>query len=154
MSQAVGDERRIVASYPSAMKEYDEEQELMGYVWRNYCQIMRPDECIAKRVRDALPAELRDEYWAYIECVRAIEESQERDPWARCCVMDSQPIPEMRPELLDAVSAAHEALMTPLFWEKFLPHARGMSINRCPRCQRILVNEKSRQCLWCGHDWH
>lgn len=134
------------------MQEYDEERELMRYVWRNYRQIMPTDECIAERVRDVLPAELRYEYWAHIECRRAIEASRERDPWASCCV--SQPIPEMRPELLDAVSAAHEALAKPLFWEKFLPHAGRVSIHRCPRCQRILVNEKSRQCLWCGHDWH
>ena len=136
-----------------AMREYDEEQELIWYVRRNYRQIMGPDESVADRVRDALPAELRDEYWAYIESERAFEESRERDPWGNFGVVHSQPT-EMRPELLDAVSAAHEALAKPLFWEKFLPHVNRVSIHRCPRCQRILVNEKSRQCLWCGHDWH
>jgi hypothetical protein len=98
------------------MREYDEDRELMGYVWRNNRQIMRPHECVApaERVRDALPAELRDEYWAHaIECRRVIKESRERDRRASVdgCVVDSQPIlPEMRPELLGAVSAAQKAL--------------------------------------------
>ena len=142
------------------MREYDEDRELMGYVWRNYRQIMRPHECVApaERVRDALPAELRDEYWAHaIECRRIIEESRERDrrESVNGRVVDSHPIlPEMRPELLNAVSVAHTALEKELFWEKFLPHKDRVSIHRCTRCQRILVNEKSRQCLWCGHRWH
>ena len=27
-------------------------------------------------------------------------------------------------------------------------------INRCPNCSRIVKTPRSRQCLWCGHDWH
>jgi hypothetical protein len=60
----------------------------------------------------------------------------------------------MRPELLAAVSTSHQTLEKQVFWEKFLPHKDRFSIHRCPRYQRILVNEKSRQCLWCGHYEH
>ena len=28
------------------------------------------------------------------------------------------------------------------------------SINRCPRCGRIVQTPLARQCLWCKHDWH
>ena len=27
-------------------------------------------------------------------------------------------------------------------------------INRCPECRRVVRTPLTRQCLWCGHDWH
>jgi len=142
------------------MREYDDEQELMGYVWRNYPQIVRPHQCVAsaERVRDELPPGMRDEYWEHaVECRRIIEESRERDRRASGndqVVMSKPVLPVMRPELLAAVSLAHEELEKQEFWSRFLPHKDHVSIHRCARCRRILVNEKSRQCLWCGDDWH
>jgi hypothetical protein len=142
------------------MRDYDEEKELMGYVWRNYPQIVRPHECVAsaERVRDELPPELRDEYLNHaVECRQIIEESRERDRRASVDgqVVDSQPIlPKMRQELLAVVLCAHATLEKQTFWSRFLPHKDGVSIHRCSRCQRILVNDQSRQCLWCGYDWH
>ena len=141
--------------YPTAMREYDEERELMGYVWRNYPQIVRPLECVASPecVRDQLPPELREEYWQHaVECLRLVHESRERGE--RLSMEISPILPEMRPELLAAVSLAHKELEKQAFWNKFLPHKDQVSIHRCARCQRILVNQKSRQCLWCGYDWH
>jgi len=33
--------------------------------------------------------------------------------------------------------------------------AKGeLSVNRCPKCHRIVRTPKAQQCLWCGHDWH
>lgn len=29
-----------------------------------------------------------------------------------------------------------------------------ITINRCPRCGRIVRTPFARQCFWCGHDWH
>jgi acyl carrier protein len=26
--------------------------------------------------------------------------------------------------------------------------------NRCPNCNRVVESPNSRQCLWCGNDWH
>ena len=111
------------------MREYDDEQELMAYVSRNYPENVRPHECVAsaERMRDELPAELRDEFWEHAaECRRIIDEcraSDERDSVNGRRVMSKPGLP-------------------------------GMRLHRCSHCQRILVNEKSRQCLWCGHDWH
>lgn len=28
------------------------------------------------------------------------------------------------------------------------------SINRCPKCRKIVRTALAKQCLWCGHDWH
>ena len=29
-----------------------------------------------------------------------------------------------------------------------------LTLNRCPRCNRIVRTPKARQCRWCGYDWH
>ena len=46
---------------PVAKREYDDERQLMAYVWRNYPHIVRAHECVAspERERDELPPELR-----------------------------------------------------------------------------------------------
>jgi hypothetical protein len=28
------------------------------------------------------------------------------------------------------------------------------AIARCTQCSRVLRTPRSRQCRWCGHDWH
>ncbi len=33
-------------------------------------------------------------------------------------------------------------------------HWRTLSINRCPRCRRVLRTPKAQQCFWCGNAWH
>lgn len=138
------------------MREYDDERELMGYIWRNFPQIARPYECVpsAERVRDELPPEFREEYWRHaLECQRLIRESDEIN--ARAGRDGPHPdLPQMSPKLSAAYSLAEEKLEKQIFWDKFLPYKDRVSIHRCARCERILVNEKSRQCLWCGYDWH
>src|SRR5687767_7629704 len=129
----------MLVRYPTAMREYDDEEQLMGYVWRNYPQIVRPHECVAsaERVRDELPPELRDEYWAHaVACRRIIDESQERDRRERA--LSKPMLPKMRPELLAAVSLAHSKLERRAFWNAFGPHKDQVPIHRCTRCQRIL----------------
>jgi hypothetical protein len=142
------------------MRDYDDERELMGYVFRNYPTIVRPRDCVpsAERVRDELPAELRDEYWEHaVECQRILKDSRETEQRASIDghVMDVTPImPQMRPELAEAWSHAFMKLERQAFWARFLPHKNHVSVHRCARCRRVLVNEKSRQCLWCGSKWH
>jgi hypothetical protein len=142
------------------MRDYDDERELMGYVFRNYPTIVRPRDCVpsAERVRDELPVELRDEYWEHaVECRRILEESRATEQRASVDghVMDVTPImPEMRPELAEAWPQAFKKLEKQAFWARFLPHKDNVSIHRCARYQRVLVNEKTRQCLWCGAKWH
>jgi hypothetical protein len=151
---------RLRVSYPTAMREYDEDRELMGYVMRNYPQIVRRRDCVPskERVRDELPVELRDEYWKHVlECERIRMETYEteRRLSVNGSVMDILPImPEMRPELAEAWSVAFTRLEKQAFWVNFLPHKDDVFIHRCARCQRVLVNEQTCQCLWCGAKWH
>jgi hypothetical protein len=142
------------------MREYDEDRALMGYVIRNYPQIVRARDCVpsAERVRDELPAELRNEYWDHVlECERIRKETYETEERLSIngSVMDIMPIlPEMRPEPAEAWSVVFEKLEKQAFWARFLPHKDNVFIQRCARCERVLVNEKTRQCLWCGEKWH
>ena len=90
------------------MRHYDDERELMGYVFRNFPEIVRPRDCMpsAERVRDELPAELRDEYWEHaLEYQRIRNETYETEKrlLANGSVMDIDPItPELRPVLAEA----------------------------------------------------
>ena len=141
-------------------EDYSEEDALMAYVWRNYPDIMRPDECVPTdaAVRDQLPPELRDEYWLWaMECSRIVAESMAEDQRLSKdgTVVDSEPIlPEMRPELGTAVNPIFFRLRWQVFQERLRLHQDRVTIARCPRCNRILINEHSRQCLWCRFDWH
>ena len=29
-----------------------------------------------------------------------------------------------------------------------------IEVNRCPKCDRVARTPRSRQCFWCGNDWH
>jgi hypothetical protein len=33
-------------------------------------------------------------------------------------------------------------------------HGADIAINRCPKCDCVVRTPKSRQCFWCGFDWH
>jgi hypothetical protein len=51
--------------------------------------------------------------------------------------------------------AGHSAL-----WQRFEDRINReirdgtLSVNRCPKCRRIVRTPLAKQCLWCGHDWH
>jgi len=132
----------------------------MGYVVRNYPEIVGRRDCMpsADGLHDELPVELRDEYWEHIlECERIRKETYEteRRLSVNGSVMDIMPtLPEMRRELAEAWSVAFAKLEKQAFWAKFLPHKGNVFIHRCARCQRVLVNDKTRQCLWCGAKRH
>lgn len=36
----------------------------------------------------------------------------------------------------------------------FNEHSSEIHVSRCSNCQRIVKTPKSKQCLWCGYDWH
>ena len=105
-----------------------------------------------------MPVGLRDEYWQHVlECERIRKETYEteRRLSVNGSVIDILPImPEMRPELADAWSVAFAKLEKQAFWAKFLAHKDDVFIHRCAQCQLVLVNEQTRQCLWCGVKWH
>lgn len=29
-----------------------------------------------------------------------------------------------------------------------------LAVLRCPACNRVAFTPETRQCVWCGHDWH
>ncbi|WDI42184.1 hypothetical protein [Bremerella sp. P1] len=142
------------------MREYDEQRALMTYVWRNYPELVRPHQCLpsSEAIRDALPADARDAYWQHtLECRRIVADSiaeDVRESRNGYIVHMTPMLPQLSPELLELVTPITERLEIEAFWEMFRPHQSQVSINRCPECSRILINEKTRQCLSCGHDWH
>jgi hypothetical protein len=142
-------------------EEYNENGALKQYVWRNYRELVRPHECFpsAELIRDRLPSELRDEFWAHILECRAIGDKasefvreMEAKEGGVCDVMPS--FPEMSSGLSRLVVAIISEFETRTF-QKVLDANRGrIVIHRCSRCNRILIGPHSEQCLWCGYDWH
>jgi hypothetical protein len=138
---------------------YNEEEALMGYVWRNYPDLIRPHECLPKdeTICQQLPPELREEYRQYVaECNRILTETAEDERLSKDdSVWEIEPcLPDTSPEIAAAVGPIYAKLRRQLFQERFRPYQDRVTIARCPRCNRILINAKSRQCLWCGFDWH
>ncbi|NBD13756.1 hypothetical protein [Corallococcus silvisoli] len=58
------------------------------------------------------------------------------------------------PAVLAALEEGREALLRRMRDRVLKEHADVVFIHRCPRCERIVETPRSRQCLWCGHDWH
>ncbi len=87
--------------------DYDDERELMGYVFRNFPEIVRFWEChpSTEGVRDQLPLGMRDAYMEHeAECQRIFDAlPKQRYPWP--LVTPRLPkMPVMHPELCAAVS--------------------------------------------------
>lgn len=142
------------------MQDYDEERALMGYVFRTHPEIVSSWECSPStdRVRDELPPSMRDAYMEYIaERQRICDEyidMLDKLPHPLPQITHDLHFPKLQPELSAAVSKVSEDLERQAFWKKFTPHKDHVSIPRCGRCQQILINHKTRQCLSCGYDWH
>jgi hypothetical protein len=141
--------------------EYDENRELKTYVWRNYPEIVRPNECFppSEWIRDHLPGELSKEFLAYLAECDAIREQQQASESTWCdevgCVVDSEPdIPKMSPELMKCVGAIIKEFEDQLMSKVLAANNTRIVICRCCRCNRVLKSPKSQQCLWCGYDWH
>jgi hypothetical protein len=56
---------------------------------------------------------------------------------------------EVREALADGVGALRERIV-----ERVQRERGALSVNRCPRCDRIARTPLAKQCFWCGHDWH
>ncbi len=142
------------------MPEYNEQNEVMRYVWRNYPDIVRPHECIPShaRIRDALPRATQDEYTQHVgtteRCLARIEAERQSLPTDDSVVDISLRTPAMRPELLAEVMRVIRDLEVAMFLDRVRPHEHRISVNRCGKCSRVLINAMSRQCLWCSYDWH
>lgn len=111
--------------------EYDEDQVLTDYILHNYFHLATSEEgllwnaMLAKHKAVELPDRLA-------RLVRAIED----------------------PVLVEALNRGTDAFCRTLRERIVQAGADQITINRCPKCDRIVRTPKARQCLWCGHDWH
>lgn len=111
---------------------YDEELELDRYVNNHYRSLMTPFEVHGQK--SAGPADK--------SCSTTIREVV-RIRW------DAETDP--------AVAAAHaqsfEAFRRAIRIRLMRDHAADITVNRCPKCQKVLRTPRAKRCLWCGHFW-
>ncbi len=120
-------------------EDYDENEVLFLYVWRN-CQHLLTD--FERRVDTAGMVRLKAEH----------SRSTGHDAFAEMLLKRSGAIgdPEVESALRDGLDAFRRRVGSRLLAD---PRCQAL-INRCPRCRRVVVTPKARQCLWCKHDWH
>ncbi len=128
------------------MFDYDDEQALEEYIRRNRHFFLSPFE------EQAIQLGIKRE-----KAKHKIEESGHNPPtWALRALRESEV--EIDDAIRDAIGNDSNSLVT--FQEEMFRRidsafARGkVRPNRCPVCNRIVKTPASRQCLWCGHDWH
>jgi hypothetical protein len=142
------------------MRHYDEDQEIMRYVWRNYPDLLKPHQCVAstEQVCTELQPELRDEYRGHmLECRRVAQEAAENDKAAsgEGYSQTSMPLlPELSSEFTALLVGIYQKLEKENFRRLLEPLQAQFKFYRCPCCQKILINERTRQCYYCGHDCH
>ena len=118
-------------------RPYDENEERKRYVWRHFPDAVRPHQCIPHR--DAVAAELPPEHReAFLDYYESIGTFGSFSP--------------LSPELESLVSRIQTDIETANFDAAI--GNRDFDIHRCAKCSRILQSPESRQCLWCGYDWH
>lgn len=117
-----------------ANQQYDETEALKKYVWRNFPELCKPSDCLPAReeVVQLLPERLKPVF----------RESLEHDNLQEAVSEDDAAI------FVDAVTQ----LETQAFHR--IVDVNALEIARCPKCEKVLVNKKSRQCLHCSFDWH
>jgi ribosomal protein L37E len=151
----------FTVSSRSDMNTDDEDEALKHFFWQAYPNIARPHECMPSHewIRDHLPNELREEYWAYVMECDTIRKSVAE--WERARheetgeLWDVQPsFPELPLELIELVLALIKSFETEKVKQLMAAHGVQVHIPRCRRCNRILRTTKSQQCFQCGYDWH
>ena len=120
---------------PHDANSYDDERQLTSYIWHNYRHLLTPLEALTDKT---LLAESKAEHAS--ETMAALL----RQRWS---AMDN---PDVVAELADGSDAFRNRVRNRIVREC----ADRIVINRCPKCSRLVVTPKARQCLWCGHDWH
>lgn len=112
------------------LDKYDEEKELNAYISRNLLSYL--NEVELRIYYRSLKREKIKQGGKVAEHLRH--------------EIDSDP-----KEIIEASMADHRTIFKRI-------HDRissgQLSVNRCPKCSRVLRTPKSQQCLWCGHDWH
>ena len=120
----------------AVQRQYDEEFELLRYVWRNYHHLRTERECALReaailetKARQALSSGsaegYRDMAGYFLDAEVAAIADSGLDSFDRLCC---------RRILQDYVDDIY--------------------INRCEHCGRIVVSPIACTCLWCGHNWY
>ena len=119
----------------SQRDSYDDDAELTKYIWNNYRDLLTDLERLADRaVMAEQKASDSDERMAKIL----------REGWGS----------RDDPRVVEALKDGPEVFRGRVRKRVLAEHADQVIVNRCPSCQRIVATPKSRQCLWCGEDWH
>jgi hypothetical protein len=117
---------------------YNELNVLTGYIWKNFRDLMTADEELAAR---AFTVEGKLEPFRSAARVPT-SLARERKKYQGSSFVDQ------------ALKAGMNQFQRD-FRDRILKETpEGFMINRCPSCQRVVVSPYSKQCLWCGHDWH
>jgi hypothetical protein len=78
---------------------------------------------------------------------------QAETPWGRQVLAEWEQ--NVDQDVREALAGGFASLQERL-WQQVLAcfQSRRLTINRCPKCNRVVRTPRARQCLWCGHDWH
>ncbi len=114
---------------------YDDDRELTDYVWHNYAHLVTRQEW---RVWQAVSIESK---------AGSASENMARLMRQHWGAINE---PDVVEALRDGIPAFRQTVRERILAE----HPEEVFINRCTRCERIVARPKSKQCLWCGHDWH
>ncbi|MCU1287375.1 MAG: hypothetical protein JWO13_3725 [Acidobacteriales bacterium] len=58
------------------------------------------------------------------------------------------------PEVLHVASQGHDAFVERTAARILAECGSALAFNRCPNCDGLARTPRSRQCRFCGHDWH
>ena len=119
---------------------YDESQELYRYVSFNRKELMTPLECRAERL-GMLREKARHSDSAGVRKMLLAQYDVEADEQALQLIGND----------LDGLRAFQGRVADRI--ENEIASGRAV-INRCPARNRIVKTPLTRQCVWCGYDWH
>jgi len=115
---------------------YDEDAELTRYIWAHFAHLLSSFE---RQVGKAAIAREKA-----IASGRPAVSRTLLERWGRA----------NDPEIDAALSAGSESFRRGACQRLLSERGSEITINRCPRCRRVVRTPSARQCFWCGHDWH
>ena len=116
-------------------ESYDDDRELTSYLWHSYRNLLTPLESLADR---AVHAEIK------AQNASPRMAAWLRDRWGG----------ENDPAVVAAIKDGPAAFRDRVRDRMLRECAEQITINRCPKCSRVVATPKAQQCLWCGADWH
>ncbi len=116
-------------------EDYDEDAELIEYIWHNYLHLLTDLELLANR---SIYAEKKAQQTSGVIAKLLLEK------WGN---LDN-------PLVIVALKDGPDEFRRRVCERILTNSANKIYINRCPNCERVANTPKARQCFWCSHDWH